>query len=61
MFDKKKKIIVNYGSPFMAKDYFPLELTYIEMNCDPNVHSIKNLADGLVGELEFTGKPILHS
>ena len=60
LFDRKKKIIVNYGSPYMADDYFPQESTIIEMNCEPNINAIKALVDGLVGEYKFTGKPVLH-
>ena len=35
LFDKKKKIIVNYQSPYFAVDYFPKDPTYIEVNCSP--------------------------
>lgn len=59
MFDKKKKIIVNYGSPYYAVDYFPEDPTFIEMNCGASAEAIAMLADGLLGEMEFTGKPVL--
>ena len=59
LFDKKKKLIVNYGSPFFAVDYFPEDPTFIEMNCSPSKETIKMLADGLFGETEFTGKSVL--
>lgn len=59
LFDKSKKIIVNYGSPYFAVDYFPEDPTFIEMNCKPTEESVKLLVDGLLGELQFTGKCIL--
>ena len=59
LFDKKKKIIVNYGSPYFAVDYFPEDPTFIEMNCSANKETVKLLADGLFGEIEFTGKKVL--
>ena len=59
LFDKKKKIIVNYRTPFFAEDYFPEDPTFIEMNCAPTKETIKMLADGLFGEMEFKGKSLL--
>ncbi len=59
LFDKNKKVIVNYGSPYFADDYFPEDPTIIEMNCNPTPETVKLLVDGLVGEMEFTGKPVL--
>ena len=59
LFDKKKKIIVNYGSPYFATEYLPEDPTYIEMNCPPRKQTIKLLVDGLFGEFEFTGKPVI--
>ncbi len=59
--DKKKKIIINYGTPFMAKNYFPEELTLIEANSAPNPHVIKAIVDGLVGDMKFTGNFALHN
>lgn len=58
-FDKAKKIIVNYGSPYFASHYFPEDPTYIEMNTSPTPETVKMLVDGLFGEMEFTGKSIL--
>lgn len=60
LFDKSKKIIVNYGSPYFAVDYFPEDPTYIEMNCRPVKETVKMLVDGLLGETVFTGKSVLH-
>ena len=57
LFDKKKKIIVNYGSPYMAEDYFPQDPTFIEMNCNPGSVAIEALAEGILGTFEFKGKP----
>lgn len=59
LFDKNKKLIVNYGTPFMAEDYFPQDPTIIEMNCNPNRVSISALADGILGRRAFLGKPVL--
>lgn len=56
LFDKNKKVIVNYGSPYFAVDYFPEDPTFIEMNCAPKEETIKLLVDGMLGELEFKGK-----
>ena len=55
---KKKKVIVNYGSPYFAPEYFPEDPTYIEMNTSPSVDTVKMLVDGLFGEMQFTGKSI---
>lgn len=57
-FDKKKKIIVNYGSPYFATEYFPEDPTYIEMNTTPTEETVKLLVDGIFGEMKFTGKSI---
>lgn len=57
-FDKKKKIIVNYGSPYFAPEYFPEDPTYIEMNTDPSKETVKMLVDGLMGKTAFTGKSV---
>ncbi|MBO7208179.1 MAG: glycoside hydrolase family 3 protein [Clostridia bacterium] len=57
-FDKKKKVIVNYGSPYFAPEYFPEDPTYIEMNTTPTVDTVKMLVDGLFGDTQFTGKSI---
>lgn len=59
LFNKQKKIIINYGSPFFATDYFPEDPTFIEMNCKPSKQAIKELADRLLGEKPFMGTSIL--
>lgn len=59
LFDKKKKVIVNYGSPFFATDYLPEDPTIIEMNCSPSKETVKLLVDGILGETEFTGKSVI--
>lgn len=59
LFDKNKKVIVNYGSPYFAIDYFPEDPTIIEMNCKPTPETVKMLVDGLVGDMQFTGKSVL--
>lgn len=59
LFDKKKKIIVNYQSPYFAVDYFPDDPTYIEMNCSPTKETVKLLVNRLIGDEKFTGKSLL--
>ena len=59
LFRKEKKIIVNYGSPYFAKDYFPEDPTYIEMNASPSKESAAHLAKRLFGEEAFTGESVL--
>ena len=59
LFDKKKKLIVNYGSPYFAVNYFPEDPTIIEMNCSPSETTVEMLAAGILGEKEFTGKTVL--
>ena len=53
-FDKNKKVIVNYGSPYFAGTYFPEDPTYIEMNTTPTKDTVKVLVDGLLGKMKFT-------
>ena len=60
LFDKKKKIIVNYGSPYFAIDYFPEDPTIIEMNCEPIKETVEMLVDGILGEIEFTGGSLIR-
>ncbi|MBP3626644.1 MAG: glycoside hydrolase family 3 protein [Clostridia bacterium] len=55
LFDKSKKIIVNYRSPYFATDYFPEDPTFIEMNCWPSKETAKMLVERLFGDKEFTG------
>lgn len=59
-FDKKNKIIVNYGSPYFASEYFPEDYTYIEMNTTPTPETVKMLVEKMFGEEEFTGKSIFN-
>lgn len=59
LFDKRKKIIVNYGSPYFAVDYMPDDPTFIEMNCAATKETVKMLVDRLLGEAEFTGRSVL--
>ena len=59
LFDKNKKLIVNYRAPFFAEDYFPEDPTFIEMNCAPTVETIEMLVKGLFGESNFIGKSLL--
>ena len=59
LFDKAKKLIVNYGSPYFATEYFPEDPTIIEMNTSPTKDTVKMLVDGLFGDMEFTGKSLL--
>ncbi len=56
LFDKKKKIVINYGKPFVSLSYFPEELTLIETNAPPSKELAEYLADGLVGYMDFSGK-----
>ncbi len=55
LFSKQKKIVINFNKPFVALNYFPEELTLIEANANPNEETVKAIAEGLVGEMEFTG------
>ncbi len=58
-FEKKNKVIINYGSPYFAQDYFPEDPTYIEANTTPTKETVKMIVDGLLGEMEFTGTPVI--
>ena len=59
LFNKSKKLIVNYRTPYFAEDYFLEDPTFIEMNCTPTKETVEMLVKGLFGELEFTGKSLL--
>lgn len=59
LFDKKKKIIVNYGSPFFAEDYFPEDPTIIETNASPSDELANALAEGIIGEMDFKGHSVI--
>lgn len=61
LFNKKNKVVINYGAPFFAEDYFEKENTIIEMNCTPSTEIVKVLVDKLMGRDEFTGNPVLTS
>ncbi len=54
--DKAKKIVINFGKPFVTLNYFPEELTVIEANAAPTEEVIRAIVDGLVGNMEFTGR-----
>lgn len=60
LFEKSKKLIVNYRTPFFAEDYFPEDPTFIEMNCPPTKETVEMLVDGLFGKMAFTGKSLLE-
>ena len=59
LMNKNKKLIINYGSPFFAEDYFPEEHTIIEVNTVPTEATINFVVQGLLGEIRFTGKKAL--
>lgn len=59
MIKQDKKIIINYGSPYFAEDYFPEDKTFIEVNNNPNPTSVAAVASGIFGEMEFVGKPVV--
>lgn len=59
LFDKRKKVIVNFGLPWFAVDYFPEDPTLIQANCGPEAYLLKALAQRLCGEAPFTGIPTL--
>lgn len=59
LFHKQKKIVINYGKPFVTLNYFPEELTVIEANAEPSELVVQYIVDGLVGEMEFTGEFVL--
>ncbi len=59
LFDKKKKLFINYSSPYWASEYLPEDPTFIEMNTLPNQELADYLVEGMFGEVEFSGKSIL--
>ncbi len=59
LFSKQKKIVINYGKPFVTLNYFPEEVTLVEANAGPSPEAVKAIADGLVGDMEFTGRFVL--
>lgn len=61
MFDGRKKIVLNYGSPFFADTYLPEEATYIEVNADACEATVSAITDRLFGEAPWCGRSILHT
>lgn len=57
MFDKKKKIIVNFASPFYADMLFPEDPTIIDANTTALETAINAVVDGIAGDMEFCGYP----
>ena len=57
LFDKKKKIIVNFSSPFYADILFPEDPTIIDVNTDAFETSINAVVDGIIGDMSFCGYP----
>ncbi len=57
LFQKSKKLIINYGSPYFAEDYFPEDPTLIQVNSAPSRAAVKAVVDGILGEMEFVGRP----
>ncbi len=55
LFDKRKKLIINYGSPCFASTYLPEDPTFVEVNSAPTPYSVRTLVDKLLGLSEFTG------
>ena len=60
LFNKSKKIILNYGSPFFAEDYFENEFTIIEANTNPSEISVNLIVDKMLGKSKFTGQKVLN-
>ena len=61
MLSQNKKIIINYGSPFFAVDFFPEDKTIIEVNCGPTEITVSDVVSRLFGEEEFTGVPVIDA
>ena len=59
LFDKSKKLVINYRTPYFAEDYFPEDPTFIEMNCTPSKETTELLVKAIFGEIELTGKSLL--
>lgn len=59
LFDKKKKIIVNFSSPFYADTLFPEDYTIIDANSIVCAESVRKIVDGIVGKSAFTGYPAI--
>lgn len=61
LFDKKKKIIVNFSSPFYADIMFPEDPTIIDVNTDAFETSINAVVDGIIGDMSFCGYPVVKN
>ena len=61
MIKQEKKIIVNFGSPYFAEDYFPEDKTFIDANNGPTPATIEGIVSGIFGEMEFVGKPVVNT
>ena len=61
MFDKQRKLILIYGSPFYAPECFPEDPTIIEMNSNPTEFTVGEVVKKIFGEDEFKGKPMLRN
>lgn len=59
LFNKQKKIILNFGSPFFADTYFPDDPTYIEVNSDASEITVAAVIDKIFGLDPFRGNSIL--
>lgn len=59
LFDKNKKLIINYGSPFFAEDYFAEEHTIVEVNNGADEKTVELLVERLLGKEPFTGTKVL--
>lgn len=58
--DKNKKCYLNFSSPFFVDDYYPDELSIINVNAGINDSSVKAVVERMMGEKEFTGKAHLN-
>ena len=54
--DKNKKIIINFGLPYLADDYYPDDPVFINAHQDMNEESIRAVVDRIVGKEPFTGR-----
>lgn len=59
LIDKKKKLIINFGSPYFAQEYFPEDPTFIEGNAAPIPACIEALVDKITGKDTFRGYPVI--
>ena len=57
MMERKKRIVVNLGSPFFVPQYFPQDPTIINVNSVPSATSVKTVVDGIIGKITLQGKP----